>query len=92
MDTRLARWEQRTGWPLAAAALVFLAAYAWPILQPDLDEGWRRACSAVAWGVWAVYAADYVIRLLVAERRSQFVGQNLIDLAAGPWPIMMSIS
>jgi len=88
MDTRLARWEQRTGWPLAAAALVFLAAYAWPILQPDLDEGWRRTCSAIAWVVWGMYAVDYLIRLIITERRLEFVRQNLLDLAAVVLPIL----
>jgi voltage-gated potassium channel len=88
MNTRLARWEKRSEWPLAAAALVFLAAYAWPILQPDLDEGWRRTCSAVAWAVWAMYAADYLIRLVLAERRTDFVRRNLIDLAAVVLPVL----
>jgi hypothetical protein len=30
------RWEQATEWPLMIAALVFLAAYAVPILNSDL--------------------------------------------------------
>jgi voltage-gated potassium channel len=88
MDTRLTRWERRTKWPLAAAAVVFLASYAWPILQPDLDQSWRRACSAVAWGVWAVYAADYLIRLVIVDRRPEFVRRNLMDLAAVVLPVL----
>lgn len=88
MDTRLARWERRTEWPLLVAALVFLGTYAWPILRPDLDEAWRRTCSAVSWIVWAAYAADYLIRLIIAERRWDFVRQNLIDLAAVALPML----
>lgn len=33
---RLQRWERRSEWPLTAAALVFLVAYAVPISNP----GW----------------------------------------------------
>lgn len=88
METRLTRWERRTEWPLAASALIFLAAYTWPILQPGLDDGWRRTCSVVSWGVWAVYAADYLVRLAIAERRLEFVRRNLIDLAAVVLPVL----
>ncbi len=31
-------WERRTEWPLAFAAVLFLGAYAWPIVDPDLDR------------------------------------------------------
>ena len=88
MDTRLRHWERRTEWPLAGAALIFFAAYASPILQPDLHIGWRRTCSAVSWGVWAVYAVDYLIRLTIAERRADFVRRHLIDLAAVVLPVL----
>ena len=30
------RWERATEWPLMIAAIVFLATYAVPILDPDL--------------------------------------------------------
>jgi hypothetical protein len=32
-------WEQRMEWPLTVAALLFLGAYAWPILEPGLPAG-----------------------------------------------------
>lgn len=88
MQTRLDSWEHRTRWPLTLAALVFVAAYAWPILDPDLGAGWRQACSAVTWVVWACYAVDYVIRLVIAERRWDFVRRNLLDLAAVVLPVL----
>jgi hypothetical protein len=30
------RWEKATNWPLMLAAVIFLAAYALPVLDPDL--------------------------------------------------------
>ena len=39
-ETRREAWERRTEWPLTVAAVVFLATYAWPILDPELDYEW----------------------------------------------------
>jgi voltage-gated potassium channel len=41
---RLREYERRTAWMLTAAAVLFLAVYAWPILDPDLPSGLVRAC------------------------------------------------
>lgn len=38
-DLRRARWERATEWPLTVAALFFLVAYAWPVLDPTLSGG-----------------------------------------------------
>lgn len=32
-------WEHGAEWPLTVAALLFLTAYAYPILNPELSEG-----------------------------------------------------
>lgn len=50
-----ARLAGRLEWPLAAVALLFLAAYAWPILQPQLDKNWHQLCKAVVFGSWLVF-------------------------------------
>ena len=57
------RWEQRTEWPLAFTSLLFLGAFAWPILDTGLDGFWREVCRYVDYGAWAVFALDYLIRL-----------------------------
>ncbi len=85
---RLARWERRTEWPLAVAAAIFLAAYAWPILQPHIPHGWRRACEIVVYVAWALFAVDYVVRVVLAERRTRFVLHHLPDLAAVALPVL----
>ncbi len=79
-ELRRDRWERATEWPLTLAALAFLAAYAWPILDPDLNPGWRTACTAVASATSAIFAIDYVVRLGLSNDRSGFVRTNLLDL------------
>lgn len=85
---RVARWQQRSEIPLAVAAVLFLAAYAWPILQPGLSHPVRRGCDLVVYGVWALFALDYVTRLVLAERRSAFFWRNLLDLASIALPVL----
>ncbi|UQX86940.1 potassium channel family protein [Jatrophihabitans telluris] len=86
--TRLDRWERRTEWPLAGSAAVFLAAYAWPILEPSLVHGWRRACEITVYAAWLLFAVDYTARVVLADRRLHFVLHHLPDLAAVALPVL----
>lgn len=81
-------WERRMEWPLYAAALLFLGAYAWPILQPSLGHSARMWCSLVAWATWALFALDYLVRLITAPDRARFVRTHLLDLAAVALPVL----
>jgi voltage-gated potassium channel len=85
---RLERWEQRTEWPLGIAALAFLLAYAWPILQPDLAPGLKTVCHIVNVATWAAFIADYVARLALASNRGQFFTRHIIDLLAVALPLL----
>ena len=82
------RWERRADWPLTGAALAFLVAWSWPILQPDLAPQWRWVCWIVTWVAWGVFAVDYVVRLWLAEDRRRFVRRHLLDLAVVVLPIL----
>ncbi len=77
----VAEWERRTRIPLALAAAVFLTAYAWPILDPQLDPGWVNAASWVVWITWGLFVVDCVVRLGFSVDRWRFFRHNLLDLA-----------
>lgn len=62
-EARRKRWEYAAEWPLTAAAVLFLGAYAWPILDPDLAAPWPAVCRVVTWAAWAVFLLDYLARL-----------------------------
>ena len=87
-DERRHRWERASEWPLTAAAVVFLAAYAWPILDPGLPSIWVTACRFVTWTTWAAFALDYIVRLALSRRRLAFVRANLLDLAVIALPLL----
>lgn len=87
-EVRRERWEQVGNWPLTLAALLFLVAYAWPILDPDLAEGWALACRVVTWVAWAMFALDYVVRLALSVDRAAFVRANVLDLLVVALPVL----
>lgn len=87
-DERVERWEARTEWPLVGVALVFLVAYATPVARPDAPPAVRSACAWVVALTWALFAVDYVGRLLVSRRRWRFVRRNVLDLAVVLLPML----
>ncbi|MEJ5915389.1 potassium channel family protein [Pseudokineococcus sp. 1T1Z-3] len=87
-DARRRRWEERAEWPLTGAALVFIAAYAVPILDTALSPTLASALTAAGWVVWGVFLVDYVVRLTLAERRWRFVRTHLLDLAVVALPLL----
>jgi voltage-gated potassium channel len=87
-ETRLRRWEQKLDLPLTALAVVFLGAYAWPILDPELSRTLTTLCSWTVWATWGLLAADYLVRLRLAESRWAFIRGNPIDLASIALPLL----
>lgn len=81
-------WHRRTEWPLSIAALLFLGAYAWPILQTDLDAHVRRACRLTEYLASGAFAVDYAARLILTTQRSRFVRTHLFDLATLVLPLL----
>ena len=86
--TRLERWDHRAEWPLAAAAAIFLFAYAYPILRPSLTHPEHIACDTVLIVTWAMFGVDFVVRVVLAERRMHYVVRHLHDLVILVVPVL----
>jgi len=82
------RWEHRSEWPLAGAAVVFLVAYAWPILDEQVPHGWRSACRIAGYVIWAIFVADYLVRIRLARDRSRYVFRHVPDLMVVALPVL----
>ncbi|WP_262500266.1 hypothetical protein [Phycicoccus endophyticus] len=87
-DARREQWERAGEWPLTIAALVFLLAYAWPILDPQLSSTWVTVTEVLSWVAWTMFAVDYLVRLRLAHHRLAFVRANLLDLAVVVLPLL----
>jgi voltage-gated potassium channel len=87
-ESRAERWERSAQLPLMAVSLLFVAAYAWPILDTGLDPGLVRLCSIVVWLTWAVLALELVVRFVAAENKWAFARKHPLDIAAVVLPIL----
>ena len=86
--SRVDRWEDASEWLLTTTALLFLAAYAWPIIDADLAAPWPQVCRLVTLLAWVVFAVDYAARLWLAVDRRAFVRSRLLDLAVITLPLL----
>jgi voltage-gated potassium channel len=85
---RLEHWERRTAGLLTILAVVFIVVYAAPILRPELNAGWRRACEVTNLVIWALFIIDYLVRLTLSHARWAFVRANLFDLTVLLLPLL----
>ncbi len=88
MMSRVRRWEEHTEWPLAVLSLLFLGAFAWPILDTSLDGFWRAACRYLDYAAWVAFALDYAARLVLAERKLPYVARHIADLLVIALPLL----
>jgi voltage-gated potassium channel len=87
-EDRLRSWENATAYPLTALSVLFIAVYAWPILDPDMPRHWRHVCEAADLIIWVLFCAEYLIRLSLARARRRFVRTHWFDLAVLILPVL----
>lgn len=87
-EDRLNRWEHATAYPLTALSVLFIAVYAWPILDPAMHPFWRHTCEIVDLAIWALFCGEYLIRLGLAHRKQRFVRTHWFDLAVLILPVL----
>ncbi len=80
--------RQRFDILLTLLAGVFLAAYAWPILQPGLTQAAATACSVAIVVTWLAFFLDYLARLVTASERGRWFWRHLPDLVVLVLPIL----
>jgi voltage-gated potassium channel len=76
--SRQDRWTRSTDVPLLVVAALFLVAYAWDVIGalhgvPD------DIAQVVIWGTWAVFVADYIVKLVLANQRFRWFYTHIFD-------------
>ncbi|MEU4660164.1 potassium channel family protein [Micromonospora chalcea] len=82
------RWEQLSAAPLTLLSVVFLAAYTWPILVPQLPRRWQVACEATGLTIWLLFWVDLLVRFALAGDRLRFLRTHLFDLTVLVLPFL----
>ncbi len=88
METRLDRWDRVVQLPMTLASLLFVGAYAWPIIDPALAQGWVVLCGTVVWVTWALLVVDLAMRLALSPDRWAFLRRHPVDVAMVVLPIL----
>jgi voltage-gated potassium channel len=86
-QTRLARFEHHTEWPLAAIALAFLGLYSVQILLEPRGPT-AEAVRGAMYALYLVFVADYLARLYLADPRGKWFLRHLFDLAIVALPFL----
>ena len=86
-QSRLERFEQRTEWPLAAVAMLFLGLYSVQVLARPHGFG-ADVVRAALFALYLVFVADYLARLYLADPRGRWFLHHLFDLAIVVLPFL----
>lgn len=82
------RWERVTEWPLMVAAVLFLVAYALPILDPTGSAWLLSWCRLISWVTWCMFGIDLVVRVLFADRRGRYLIHHWYDVLIMVLPLL----
>ncbi|MBW3669604.1 MAG: hypothetical protein KY443_10380 [Actinobacteria bacterium] len=75
----LERFERAVEVPLLVAALAMVPLLVVPLLV-DMPAAADATVVAVEWAIWALFAFEYVVRLVLTTRRWGFVRREWPDL------------
>ncbi|MCX6417468.1 MAG: ion transporter [Actinobacteria bacterium] len=81
-------WTKLSPTLLQVLGVIFLAGYAWPIINPNLSPALHSLCNWTLFVIWVFFAFDYFARLSIADDKRLFVRKNLLDLAAVALPFL----
>jgi voltage-gated potassium channel len=80
-------WHKRTELPLMIASLAYLVAYSWRVIA-DLEGEGRLVATTVIAVTWAMFIADYLVRLWLAKNRRWWFRHNLSALTFALIPVL----
>jgi len=84
----LESWADHTEHYLQGAAVLFLAAYAVPIIEPSVPQWVHTTCEWIIGATWVSFGIDYIARLCLAPHKAKWFWSNLPSLIILIIPIL----
>ena len=72
-------WRRLAEWPLLVASVAFLVAFSIEVIG-NLPDSRSAVFNWVIWGTWALFIIDYLVNLVLAERRARWFLVNLYQV------------
>ncbi|MFD3520722.1 potassium channel family protein [Streptomyces sp. NPDC058653] len=88
---RLRAWERRLELPLLIASPLFLACYAVLVLNHRHDPLPGDVALGVLLAIWALFAVDYAVRLVLSGRGARFVTTHWLDTVVLLLPLLRPV-
>ncbi|WP_330176753.1 potassium channel family protein [Streptomyces sp. NBC_01498] len=88
---RLRGWERRAELPLLVASPLFLACYAVCVLNHSRDPLPRDIALWLLFALWALFAVDYAVRLVLSGRGPRFVTSHWLDTVVLLLPLLRPV-
>jgi voltage-gated potassium channel len=85
--SRQFHWQKFAEWPLTVTAVTFLVAYAWQVIG-NLHGRAAEITEVIITLTWAIFVVDYIVNLVLAERRWHWFRTHLFDLIVVALPIL----
>lgn len=82
-----ATWKKRTEIPLMVAGFAYLVAYSWRVIA-DLTGPSRALATTIVLVTWGMFIIDYLVRLLMADRKWVWFRTHLSALAFALVPVL----
>jgi len=83
----LARLERWTDWPLTVLALVLIPVLVAPYAF-SLSPSTIRALDGIDYVIWGIFVADLLIKLVIAPRRTRYLGDHWFDVVLVTLPML----
>ncbi|MBF9071013.1 ion channel [Streptacidiphilus fuscans] len=77
---RFERWRRATAVPLLVLGCIFLVLMLLPVLDSELSRDSKLAVLVADSVIWALFCADYTVKLILAQKRKRFFFEHLLDI------------